>query len=419
MTRRIRIIVVAVLIALAGAWVGAFAGSRLALEFTPDLPSGAAAEELRFTAFPGLRVYGGGNAPIIEPFGDGEGVKYGSVGYWVKHTEATRNVAAYSAGVRDRLAAAGWDIHDYRVVEPEPLVDAGAEYDARFWATRPGLVLSFSDHYWSGRQSYDSNGAAGFELWRQPPAGVTAATWGGAAAGALLVLILAVWVHRSAHPPARGLLKVGAVTCFVLLLPSTLRPGEETPMDSPWWGGFYDLGRGPAVLAAIVAGVMILYAVARRPAVHTLARGIVQHRRIAGATVLVALLAAVLPWALSGTAATAQPCHPTGPPPESPEARDGTHVKIFVSNTSTPQERALVDAAIFRSNAGSLGELIWQPDSEGFRQTYCGGGKVPAAAVATLPYYFDMDLANAATYPALTDELQGLAGVVAVRRSPN
>lgn len=423
MMRRKRIVVVAVLVMLAGAWVGAFAGTRAGWEFAPDLPSGAEAEELRFTAFPGLQVWGGGNAKIIELYGDGEGIRYGSVGYWVKHTDATKDVATYAAGARERLAGAGWTIHDFQVAAPEELVDGGAEYKASFWATRPGLVLNFSDHYWTERPAYDSSGAAAFDLWRAPPSWMVAFTVGGAIGGALLGLLLTLWVlRRTARiPGSRSALGRSAVVGVVLLLPTTLTPGQEQPRDSPWWGGFYYLGLVPAVLAATIFGAILLFAAAQYPAVRALP-GLVRRRPgTVAAVALVALLAAVTPAVLPAVLRQVDvghpPCRPAGLPAESPGAAAGTRVKIFVSNTSTPQERALIDAAIFRSRAGSLGELIWQPDSAGFRETYCGGGRVPAAAAASLPYYFEMDLSNTATFPALTEEVNGLAGVVAVQRA--
>ncbi|GLY97228.1 hypothetical protein [Actinoplanes sp. NBRC 103695] len=415
MTKRIRIIVVAALVMVAGGWVGAFLAERTAWRYAPDLPSGAAAGRLTQTAFPGLRVYGGGNARIIERYGDGDGIRYGSAGYWVKHTAATQDVAAYSAGVRDRLTAAGWAVHDYRVTTPEPLDDGGNAYEATFWATRPGLVLAFSDHYWTGRPSYDSTGAAAFDLWRQPPSWMPAVAWGGAIGGALLALLLTMYVRRRAHPALRGLLAGGAVTAVVLLLPSTVAPGQETPLDSPWWGGFYYFGLLPAMLSAIIAGAMLLSAVAQEPFVRAGFRFLARRPRALAGVAVALLLAALAPWAVRQ--AGVMPCHPTGLPAEQPEATDSTHIKIFVSNTSTPQERALIDAAIFRSRAGSLGELVWEPGSAGFRDTYCGGGPVPASAVASLPYYFDVDLANPANYPALAEEVGGLAGVLAVRRA--
>jgi hypothetical protein len=414
-------VVVAVFVMLAGAWVGAFAGSRASLEFAPDLPSGAEAERLSTTAFPGLRVFGGGNAPVIEPFGDGEGIRYGSVSYWVKHTDVTRDVATYATGVRDRLAAAGWTIHDFEVAAPEPLVDGGAEYAATFWATRSALVLNFSDHYWTERPAYDSPGAARFDLWRAPPPWADAAMWGGAVAGALFGLLLAVWVSRRAGRSAPTLAGFAGVA-VALLLPSTLAPGEEQPMDSPWWGGFYHLGQLPALLSAVITIGIVLFTVTRYTPVRGALRAVVGVARrwpsAAAAVVVVALVAAVLPATMRRFGVTYPPCRPAGVPVEPPadQVRAGTHVKIFVANTSTDQERALIDAAIFRSRAGTLGELIWQPDSAGFRETYCGGGPVPASAVASLPYYFDMELANTTYFPALLEEVDGLAGVLAVQR---
>ncbi|MCY1137070.1 hypothetical protein OWR29_03605 [Actinoplanes sp. Pm04-4] len=416
---RVRGLVLALFIALAGAYVGAFAAARIGIEHVPPLQ----AEGLAATAFPGLRVFGGGEPEAIEPFGDGEGVKYGSVAYWVKHTDATRDVATYAAGARDRLAAAGWQIHDFTVPAPEPLVDGGAQYEATFWATKPGLILNFSDYYWTGRPSYDSPGAAAFDIWRSPPSWITTVTWGGAVAGGLVALLLTWWVSRHAGR-ARPFVAGAAVVALVFLLPSTMRPGEEMPGDSPWWGGFYNLGFGPALLSAFIAGLILVVTLAQtRPvrAALSFAAGLVRRwPKAAVAAVVLVALAFVVPGVLRQSGVTGPACRPAGLPAEAPatETRTSKHVKIFVSNTATEQERALIDAAIFRSRSGSLGELIWQPDSAGFRETYCAGGSVPKDAVAALPYYFDVELANPAYLPALTEEVTGLAGVLAVHRTP-
>jgi hypothetical protein len=417
------VIVLALLVMLAGAYVGAFAASRVGLEYAPGVPSGPEAEQLSATAFPGLQVWGGGEAEAIEAFGDGEGVRYGAVSYWVKHTDATQDVAAYTAGARDRLAAAGWQIRDFQAAAPEPLVDGGAAYEASFWATRAGLVLSFSDHYWTGRPAYDSTGAAAFELWRTPPPWLTSVAWGGAIAGALLGLLLTVWVSRRTARvrSAGGPLAAATVAALILLLPSLLAPGEEQPMDSPWWGGFYHLGRGPAILSAAITILILLYAAAQYPASRAalgfLAGQVRRRPKVAAAVLALALFAAVLPATMRQLGVGYPQCRPTGIPAEPAAAGTSKHVQIFVSNTATAEQRGLIDAAIFRSRAGSLGELVWRPDSAGFRDTYCAGGRVPASAVATLPYYFDMDLSNTATFPALLAEVNGLAGVLAVQRA--
>ncbi|WP_249999024.1 hypothetical protein [Actinoplanes sp. M2I2] len=421
---KVRGLILAVFVALAAAYVGAFAAGRVGLEYAPPLPSAAERESLTATAFPGLRVFGGGEAETIEPFGDGEGVKYGSVGYWVKHTEATRDVTTYTAGVRDRLAADGWRIHDFATPAAEPLVDGGAEYKATFWATKSGLILSFSDHYWTGRPSYDSPGAAAFDLWRSPPPWITGLSWAGAAAGGLVALLLTWWVSRRAGPRARPIVAGAAVVAVVFLLPSLMTPGEELPGDSPWWGGFYHLGRGPALLSAWIAGGIVLFALAQvgpvRATFGLLGRHLRRRPKTAAAVVLLAVLAFAVPSVLRQPGVSGPECRPAGLPAEAPaaETRTSRHVKIFVDNSATEQERALIDAAIFRSRSGSLGELIWQPGSAGFRETYCDGGPIPGDAVAALPYYFDVELANPAYLPALTEEVTGLAGVLAVHRVP-
>jgi hypothetical protein len=433
--RSTAVVVFALLVAVAGGYLGAFAAARIGWEFAPALPTGARADQLKATAFPGLHVWGGGDAELFVPQDDGEGIRYGSAGYWVKHTDATRDVAAYSAGARDRLAVAGWRVRDYAVADPESLIDGGEERRASFWATHDGLVLHFTDHYWTQRPSYDSDGAAAFDLWRAEPPWLPAVTWAGALAGAVIAWFAAGWVSRRLEPvPGSGpLLGAGATFALILLLPSTLRPGSDVPND-PWWSGFLYFGAGPALMSGVLAVCMLGSAVAqplpadqppgplrgtlrrlRSPLLRLLALGRRRPRRAA----VLAGLAAVA--AIGGTPAlrpggpAAAPCHPTGPPAASATSR--TNVKIFVATTSTAEERNYISAAIFRSRAGSLGEFVWDPGSPEYRATYCGGARVPDEAVAGLPYFFDVELANAATYPALLEEVDGLPGVVAVQHA--
>ena len=418
------VVVLAVLVMLAGAYLGAFAAHRIGWEFAPALPSGQQAARLSATAFPGLHVWGGGDAELFADQDDGEGIRYGSAGYWVKHTAETRDVGAYSAGARDRLAGAGWTIHDYRVSDPEELVDGGAEYRASFWATSPGLVLSFSDYYWTGRPAYDSDGAAAFDLWRAPPPWLTPLALLGAAVGALAGWLLTCWVSRRTEPirDSGPSLAVATTVALVLLLPGmVLTSGNSRPPDNPWWSGFRYLGFVPAMLSAAIAAVLLVATAAQAPAVRRAASAIAtrvrHHPRRAAGVLLVAVLAALAPGALREASAFQSPCHPTGVPaaPAAPTSAGPARVQIFVSNASSPQERALIDAAIFRSRAGSLGELVWRPDSAEFRDTYCGGRPVPADAVATLPYFFDVELHHTATFPALVAEVQGMPGVVAIQ----
>jgi hypothetical protein len=431
--RSTAVVVIALLVAIAGGYLGAFAASRIGWEYAPALPSGAQADQLKATVFPGLHVWGGGDAELFVPQDDGEGIRYGSAGYWVKHTDATRDVSTYSAGVRDRLTAAGWQVRDYAVADPETLVDGGEERNASFWATRDGLVLHFADYHWTQRPSYDSDGAAAFDLWRAAPPWLPGVTWAGALAGAVLAWFAAGWVSRRLEPvPGSGpSLATAATFALLLLLPSTLRPASDVPND-PWWSGFLHLGTAPALMAAVLALCMLGFAAAqplpadqrpgplrrslrrlRAPLLRLLAVARRRPRRTAVAAVLAAV--AVTGVVVRPGVSAAAPCHPTGPPAAS--ATSDTNVKVFVATTSTAEQRNYISAAIFRSRAGSLGTFVWDPGSPQYRATYCGGARVPDEAVAGLPYFFDVELANAATYPALVEEVRGLPGVVAIQHA--
>ncbi len=433
--RSTAVVVVALLVAVAGGYLGAVAGSLIGWQFAPPLPSGARADHLKATAFPGLHVWGGGDAELFQPHDDGEGIRYGSAPYWVKHTDATRDVATYSAGVRDRLSAAGWHIHDYAVAAPESLIDGGEERRASFWATHDGLVLHFQDYHWTQRPSYDSDGAAAFDLWRAEPPWVPGVTWAGALAGAVIAWFAAGWVSRRLEPvPGSGpLLVIGTAFALLLLLLSTMRSVRDVPND-PWWSGFVFLGTLPVLMAGIIALCMLGFAAAqplppdqppgpvrrtvrrlRSPLLRLLALGRRRPRHTAVTAGLVAVTALGMAVALRPGGPVAGPCRPSGPPAAG--APSDTNVKIFVAPTSTADERNYISAAIFRSRAGSLGEFVWDPDSPEYRATYCDGARVPDEAVAGLPYFFDVELANAATYPALLEEVEGLPGVVAVQHA--
>src|SRR6185503_2423947 len=104
------------------------------------------------TVFPGMTVWGGGDAALFVRTNDGEGIQYGYADYWVKHTPATREVDTFTLAVRDRLRAAGWQIRSD--VAPDLVPGEAGEvkaqkerYTRTFWATRDGLALQFSDVY--------------------------------------------------------------------------------------------------------------------------------------------------------------------------------------------------------------------------------------------------------------------------------
>ncbi|WP_433790037.1 hypothetical protein [Actinoplanes sp. CA-252034] len=144
------VVVLAVLIALASGLLGAAAAARAGWAAAPSLPSGAESRALGETVFPGRKVWGGGDAETFVPSGDGEQTVYGFADYWIEHDDGTRDVLAYARGARDRLAAAGWDVHgDVTFEEDEESVTPIGT--AAFWASRGDLVLSYTGVLWGDR----------------------------------------------------------------------------------------------------------------------------------------------------------------------------------------------------------------------------------------------------------------------------
>jgi hypothetical protein len=420
---RIRLVVVAVLLALAGGFLGAAAGSRLGWELAPSLPTGARSDELKSLVFPGLRVWGGGDAELFVEPADGDGIQYGQADYWIKHTPATRDIRAYTAGVRDRLAAAGWRIRSDLVVDDAP--DAVTEsHTVSFWAERDGLVLSFSDFYWPGRPSYDADGAAMFQLYRAEPARVTAVTWLGAALGAGLILLLGWWVRRRVRdlPARRGVVGPLAVLALVCLVPAALIRGGTAPdgqLIEPWWVGLVYLGEVPAVVSAILAGVILAVAAWPRRPLPGWARA---HSRPIMLTAL-AVVAAVgtTAWVSQARPAWAgmATCRPTGVPAE-PPARDTRYSRstyVYVSQESTPEQRNYIEAAIFRVMGAGAGNFSYDPRSPEFSAAYCGDATLDPEAGRELPYFFAVDLSSPGAFPALVAEVQAMPGVVGVRHA--
>lgn len=414
------VVVLVFLVGLAGAYFGGAAGHRLGWQFAPPMPSGAAAEEITATVFPGLKVWGGGDADVIVGQSDGEGIEYGYVTYWLRHTDATRDLTTYATGARERLIAAGWRVHDYTYQPPEDMVDRGQDSSVTFWAERPGLVLGFEQDLWTGMPPYDADGGNILTLRRQEPPWLGFFAWPGAVLGFAVAWLLAAWTGRrfwTAGVPG-GVPGVVAGLTLVLLLPSALLvPVPDSPGQAPWWAG---LGNGitSATIPVLLAVIMLIAAVLIGP--NPLRTAIGRHPRllITGAALVAAgvLLAVTLPRA--GRHLTAPPCHPRpGPPAETPQINTKT-VHVYVDPRSTDHQRALITAAMRRSWAGADGELVWDPASAAFRAEYCDGATVPAAAVPTLPYFFTFELDVPTDYPALLQEVQGMTGVVAVHRVP-
>jgi hypothetical protein len=430
--RSAAVVVFSLLVALTGAYFGAAAADRAGLEFAPGPPTGADAAAITGTVFPGLKVWGGGDTePIVEQ-GDGEGIEYGFVTYWVRHTTAaTRDIPGYAIAARDRLVADGWQVHDYRYEAPEALVDGGQSSGATFWASRDDVVLGYEGWLYTGMPSYDSDGGAHLTLRRQPPSWLPAFAWPGAVIGALLTWFLAAWVSRrldTAGVPGALLGMVAGFTLFLVLPGMVTEAVPDSPGETPWWGGSFGDGTALAPFAAVPAVLLLLAAflLGPNPLIDAARRGIAWLRRrpritVAGVSV-VALTAVVVLVVPASSPLVSSACRPApGPPPAAPESetRDSRRAHVYVSASATPDERNLIDAAIRRSYAAAGSTLVWEPGSAEFRSTYCDGGPVESQAVAGLPYFFAVDLDVATDYPALLQEVRGMPGVVAVRQAPD
>ena len=422
------VVVMVFLVALLGAYLGGAAGSRLGWTFASPVPSAAESAEITGTVFPGLKVWGGGHPDVIVAQSDGEGVEYGSAAYWLRHDAATRDLTGYAAGVKDRLVAAGWEIHDDTYQPPEDMVDGGQDSELSFWADRSGVILGYSASLWTGMPDYDSDGGMRLTLRRSAPAWLAAFGWTAAAAGFALVWLLAAWTSRRFSSLGVPGPLPGIVTGFMLFLflPSILLfPVPDSPGQAPWWAGLEN-GYGFLPLPLILAAIMLFGA-----ALAGIGRGIRflgRHPRASAAGGLLVALGLVAALTLPGHFAKAPalsappPCHPAAGPPPAPsdaEVGDSRTVHIYVDPATTPHQRALVTAAMRRSWAGTDEDLVWDPASPAFRDEYCRGATVPAAAVASLPYFFPFELDVPGDYPALLQEVQGMPGVVAVHRVPH
>jgi hypothetical protein len=421
------VVVMVFLVGLLGAYFGGAGAGRLGTEFVSPVPSAATAATITGTVFPGLKVWGGGDPDVIVAQSDGEGVEYGFQTYWLRHTDATRDLTTYATGAQDRLAAAGWQIHDYQYQAPEDMVDGGQDSSAKFWADRPGLVLGYEGDLWTGMPDYDSDGGVTLTLRRTEPAWLGFFTWPGVVLGFAAAWLVAAWVSRRFSSFGVPGPLPGIVTGFMifLFLPTILLfPVPDSPGQAPWWAGV-DNEYGWLPLPLVLATVLVLAAAV--PDLGRAARLLGRHRRAAtagGVLVGLGLVAAIaLPPAFKNTPVLSAPppCHPPAGPPPAPSdnaVRGSNSVHIYVDPATAPHQRALVTAAMRRSWAGADGNLVWDPASAPFRNEYCRGAPVPAAAVPTLPYFFTFELDVPTDYPALLQEVQGMPGVVAIHRVP-
>ncbi|MEU4218234.1 hypothetical protein [Actinoplanes sp. NPDC026623] len=424
------IVVLALFVALAGGFLGAGAANRLGWQAVGPLPAGAEAAEISETIFPGLAVWGGGEAAGIVSQGDGEGIEYGYAVSWVKHTTATRDVAAYTAAVRARLEAAGWTVTgvDPPLDQTDVVGANPADRSEGFTASRGALGLRFSDYYWAGLPAYDGDGNATYFLWQRPPSWLAAVTWLGFLPGAFLAWLLTGWVSRRLEPSpgiagpaaAGAVLAVLCVVPYALLVLSAGGPADETAAPS-WQGLGFTMGT-PAMLFGIIAALLLLVAaVQRRP--RRPARWRRQATRGPGVAVALIALASLLTGlgvydlvtrhALPGSCTPSVPAGIVDPP----AARMSYLARVFISPLATDEQRNLAQAAIGRGLGGGL-TFAGDPRSAGFLTPYCDHGRIGPGAADALPRYWTVDLASPGLFGGLAAEMMAMPGVVAVQHVP-
>jgi len=414
------VVVLAVFVALACGFLGAAGASRAGWETAPALPGGAESAAIGQTVFPGLTVWGGGDAPKFVQQGDGDGVEYGPAYYWVKHTTETKDIETYTAGVRERLIDAGWRIRS-ATVDPDP-DDADAVtlvYEVAFWATRGDLRLAYTDHVVPNAPSYDSGGAAAFALTRAEPVWVRVATGAGAVLGALIGWLLTGWVSRRTEGRAvSGLIVVMTIIGLVFLLPALLMTAGTNvtpvaPQNEPFWLGLVYMPLGPTLLFLYVGAGSLIVAGWPPPAVFR------RRSAVLVAALTVAAVAGGVVWYRSPVPAWAggRVCTPVVPPAEPAHTRLSRFARVFVSQDSTAEQLNLIEAAIGRVYAAGPGNFRRDSLTPEFSAAYCGTAALPQAVGRTLPWFFNVDLASPGAYDALVAEVRGMPGVVGVRHA--
>jgi hypothetical protein len=258
------IVVLTLLVAVAGGFLGAGAANWLGWQAVQPLPTGAEAAEINETVFPGLKVWGGGDAADVVDQADGEGIEYGYAISWVKHTAATRDTATYTAAARARLEAAGWTVTDD---DPSPPQTGEGSFAAR----RGVLGLRFDDYYTPDRPAYDGEGNATYYLWQEPPSSLAIVNWLGVLPGAFVAWLLTGWASRRLEPnPAATVpAAASAVLAVLCVIPAAWlalsRDGQADETVAPSWQGLAFAETTPAVLFGILAALILLVAAVQRP----------------------------------------------------------------------------------------------------------------------------------------------------------
>ncbi|MEU8236549.1 hypothetical protein AB0C12_43750 [Actinoplanes sp. NPDC048967] len=432
------IVVLTLFVALAGGCLGAGAANWLGWHAVEPLPTGAEAAGISATVFPGLQVWGGGEAPRVVSQSDGEGIEYGYAVSWVKHTAATRDVAAYTAGVRARLEAAGWTVtaFDPPLDETDVVGANAADRFESFTATRGALGIRFNDYYWAGRPAYDGDGNATYYLWQEPPSWLKTVTWLGFPPGAFLAWMLTGWASRRLEPnPGMGApAAVGAVLAVLCVVPATLltlsSDGRADETAGPTWQGLAFAMKIPAVLFGVLAALLLVIAAVQRPPRRLpqwrrqAAQGLdVVRRRPRAVVALVAvasLLTSLGQYALVIEQLRPGSCTPTVPAGivDPPSARTSDQARVFIDRQATEDQRNLAQAAIWRGLGGSP-SFAGDPRAPGFLSPYCAHGRVDSTVAEKLPSHWSVELASPGLFAGLAAEMMAMPGVVAVQHVPD
>ncbi|MFI5842554.1 hypothetical protein ACIA8K_22880 [Catenuloplanes sp. NPDC051500] len=399
----------AVLFVLLGAFAGAVVTTQLAWQAVPPLRGDARAAQISETVFPGLHVFGGGDAPDFVPEPGAEsGLVNGYIKYSVKHTDATRNIEDYQTGAQERLTAAGWAVHRITVSDDDGQV---------FWAERDGLVLQFSIWYWPDVPSYDSDGGAFYRLSRATPDWMWAAALPGVPVGALAAFLVFGWVSRRTVHATGGMAVIAVVSAFPLLLvcPAVVRGTQAWwrtdplyPPTEPFWRPlFYDITAFATVLLMLLAVIAVAVAALQRPFPLPRLRGLLRRPPVWRAGLAAASVAHV---AVAGLwlAGAVRPCDPDGVPEPltGAQARTSTEARVYVSPAATDDQRNLIQAAIGRAGGG----YSWHPQR-------AAHGPITLMGCGTAVPWFEIFYDSPGMAERLEHEVSGMPGVVAIRQT--